>query len=284
MLRRELLPLVRATPEETSGLRLVSGVEAGGIITRGVCRSPETGETYRVKNGYLDLLRKASGAGNIANLTNYLPGAGRAYEPLWRVRSLDLLTGEPFPNEKEVDLVAGLAGLAGLEHDTDSGTYLDIGCSAGLYTRVLQEKLGDRGAVVGIDISPSMLGEAARRIRRLDPDTYPSLVRADAGNLPFADGAFAGAVCGGTLNEIPDPARVLRETHRALVPGGRLVVMGILEAASTRGRYLQRLAATGGVNFFSPEGLESLFGETGFALQGLQTYGAVFFAAATSSS
>ena len=266
---------MRVTSREQRGLDLVSGIETGSVITQGLAWSSETGETYRIKNGYLDLLKRVSGAGNIANLTNYLPGAGRAYEPLWRVRSLDLLTGESFPNEREVDLISGLVGLG------RGGIYLDLGCSAGLYTRVLQKKLGDEGAVVGIDISPSMLKEAARRARKLN--TSPSFMRADAGNLPFADAAFAGAVCGGTLNELADPARVLQETRRVLEPGGRLAIMGILRAQTDRGRYLQRFAATGGINFFSPGEVSDLLAQTGFVTEELQTCGAVFFAAATRS-
>ena len=273
MFRRDLLSLVRDTPREQQGLRLVSGTETDGVITRGVVRSPETGKRYRVSNGYLDLLRRATGAGNVANLTNYLPGAGRAYEPLWRVRSLDLLTGESFSNDREVELISDLVGLE------RGGTYLDIGCSAGLYTRTLQRRLGDAGAVVGIDISPSMLKEAARRARKLR--TFPSFMRADAGDLPFADAAFTGAVCGGTLNELADPARVLRETRRALEPGGRLAIMGILKAQTNQGRYLQRFTGTGGIKFFTLEEISHLLWETGFAPEDLQDYGAVFFAAAT---
>ncbi len=272
MFRRDLLSLVRDTPREQQGFRLVSGTETDGFITRGVVRSPETGKRYRVKNGYLDLLRRATGAGNVANLTNYLPGAGRAYEPLWRVRSLDLLTGESFSNDREVELISDLVGV-------ERGAYLDIGCSAGLYTRVLQRKLGDAGAVVGIDISPSMLKEAARRARKVR--TFPSFMRADAGDLPFADAAFAGAVCGGTLNELADPARVLRETRRVLQPGGRLAIMGILKAQTNWGRYLQRLTGAGGIKFFTPKEVENLLTESGFVLKELQDYGAVFFAAAT---
>src|SRR3712207_7521227 len=52
---------------------------------------------------------------------------------------------------------------------------------------------------------------------------YTTLFRsADAHSLPFADEGFSGAVCGGTLNELANPASALRETSRLLEPGGRL--------------------------------------------------------------
>jgi SAM-dependent methyltransferase len=242
------------------------------MILEGQARSPATGETYEIKDGYLDLLKTRTGADSLANLTNFLPGAGRGYEPLWRVRSLSLLTGETFPNERELEMIIHLV------RPVHEGRYLDLGCSAGLYTRGLAREL-QGGVAVGLDISPSMLREAHRRARATD--TNPSFVRANAKNLPFFDATFEGAVCGGTLNEFGDPARVLRETSRILRPGGRLAVMGILRANSSRGRRLQSFLATGGIRFFQPEELQSLLDHAGFEPDPLRTYGPVFFAGAT---
>ena len=242
------------------------------MILEGQARSPATGETYEIKDGYLDLLKTRTGADSLANLTNFLPGAGRGYEPLWRVRSLSLLTGETFPNERELEIIIHLV------RPVHEGRYLDLGCSAGLYTRGLAREL-QGGVAVGLDISPSMLREAHRRAQATG--THPSFVRANAKNLPFFDATFEGAVCGGTLNEFGDPARVLRETSRILRPGGRLAVMGILRANSSRGRRLQSFLATGGIRFFQPEELQSLLDHAGFEPDPLRTYGPVFFAGAT---
>ena len=254
-------------------LDLAEGIEENGLITSGVAHDPATSKNYPIKNGYLDLLDGRSGADNIANLTNFLPGAGRGYEPLWRVRSLNLLTGEEFSNQRELALISDLAAL------DRGGLYLDLGCSAGLYTRTLAAQLKDRGDVVGIDISPSMLKEAARRARKLG--TTPSFARADAENLAFADASFDGAVCGGSLNEFGDPARVLRETRRVLRPGGRVAIMGISKAKTPRGRRLQSFLSTGGVRFFAPEEVFSLLDHAGLEPDPPQTYGAVFFAGAS---
>src|SRR5215210_6652862 len=239
MISQDLLPIVR--PSDTGGLVYAGGTEEDGMILVGKTRSPATGETYEIKDGYLDLLGTRTGADSLANLTNFLPGAGRGYEPLWRVHSLSLLTGDRFPNERELEIIKRLVRPV---HD---GRYLDLGCSAGLYTRGLAREL-QGGVAVGLDISPSMLREAHRRARARG--TNPSFVRANAKNLPFFEASFEGTVCGGTLNEFGDPARVLRETSRVLQPGGRLAIMGILRAESPRGRRLQRFLATGGIRFF----------------------------------
>jgi SAM-dependent methyltransferase len=272
MVSKDLLLIVRPRPSDTGGLVYAGGTEEDGMILVGETRSPATGETYEIRDGYLDLLKSRTGADSLANLTNFLPGAGRGYEPLWRVHSLSLLTGEPFPNERELEIVTSLVS------PVSGGRYLDLGCSAGLYTRSLARELNS-GDAVGIDISPSMLREAARRARGIGAS--PSFVRANAKTLPFIDASFTGAVCGGSLNELGDPARVLRETHRVLEPGGRLAIMGILQAGVPRGRRLQRLLSTGGIKFFQPDELQSLLDHAGFEPDPLQTEGPVFFAGAT---
>jgi SAM-dependent methyltransferase len=275
VIRRELLSIIRPRPLDTGGLVYDGGNLEDGMIEAGKARSPATGETYEIKDGYLDLLKGSIGADSPANLTNFLPGAGRGYEPLWRVRSLTLLTGHAFPNDKELEIITGLV------RPVRGRRYLDLGCSAGLYTRTLARYL-DGGDSVGIDISPSMLKEADRLARRTG--TKPSFVRANARSLPFIDASFAGAVCGGSLNEFGDPARVLRETHRVLEPGGRLAIMGILRAGPRRGRGLQRLLSTGGIKFFHPDELRSLLDHGGFEPDPLRTDGPVFFAGATRRS
>jgi SAM-dependent methyltransferase len=273
LFRRELLSVVRPSPASSEGLELLEGIEEGGIVTSGRTLDHATGETYPVKNGYLDLLGNRIGAGNVANLSNFLPGAGPLYEPLWRVHSLTLLTGESFPNKREVEIIADLVRVE------RGGRYLDLGCSAGLYTRSLATRLRDSGDVVGIDISPSMLKEAARRASKLG--VAASFARADAENLPFADASFAGAVCGGSLNEFGDPAHTLRERRRVLEPGGRVAIMGILKAQTPGGRRLQRLLSTGGVRFFESEEVLSLLDHAGLEPDPLQIYNVVFFAGAT---
>jgi SAM-dependent methyltransferase len=271
---KNLLHVVRPRPSDAAGLVYAGGIDADGMILSGKVRSPASGETYEVKNGYLDLLKRRTGANNVANLTNFLPGAGRGYEPLWRVHSLSLLTGESFSSERE------LRAISDLVNPERGGLYLDLGCSAGLYSRSLARALGDRGEVIGMDISPSMLKEAARRARKV-VGVKPSFVRADAHNLPFADACFSGTVCGGTLNELGDPARALREVHRVLEPYGRLTVMGILRAESPRGRRLQRFLSVGGVKFFHPDELRSLLDHADFDPDPLRRHGLIFFAGAT---
>jgi ubiquinone/menaquinone biosynthesis C-methylase UbiE len=94
---------------------------------------------------------------------------------------------------------------------------LDIGSGPGL----LAAELADEGAeVVGVDPSESMLAMARRREiprARFEPG--------DALSLPVADASFDAAVSTQVLEYVEDVAGALREAHRALRTGGRLLVL-----------------------------------------------------------
>lgn len=103
---------------------------------------------------------------------------------------------------------------------------LDIGCGPGVSAFVLAEALGPQAEVVGVDLAETMIAIAERTHR----ERYAHLkglrfVRADAAHLPFAAASFDLAVGHSVLYLVRDRVAVLREVHRVLVPGGKVVFM-----------------------------------------------------------
>lgn len=94
---------------------------------------------------------------------------------------------------------------------------LDIACGSGAVTRVLARAVAPGGSVVGVDLSPVMLGLAEGL--GLDGVEFHE---GDATSLPVEDGGFDVAVCQQGLQFFPDRAASLAEMHRALKPGGRV--------------------------------------------------------------
>ncbi len=99
------------------------------------------------------------------------------------------------------------------------GRVLDVACGTGLVTFRAAEAVGAEGAVVGTDISERMV-ETVRGIAAGRSTGNIAFERADAEELPFADGAFDAAVCALGLMYVPDPVRALCEMRRLLRPGG----------------------------------------------------------------
>jgi arsenite methyltransferase len=105
-----------------------------------------------------------------------------------------------------------------------AGRILDVGCGPGFYCAELAEEVGHQGSVVGVDSSPAMLELAARRCAGHEG---VELRQADAVSLPVDDASFDAALCVQVLEYVRDPTAALAEMHRALRPGGRVVVWDI---------------------------------------------------------
>lgn len=89
----------------------------------------------------------------------------------------------------------------------------------GAGTGVDLDFLPDGATVLVTDLTPAMLWRARSRLR---PGQH--LARMDGHALGVRGGAFDAAVLHLILAVLPDPVRCLRETSRALRPGGRAVV------------------------------------------------------------
>ena len=107
------------------------------------------------------------------------------------------------------------------------GDVLETACGTGIVTRRLRERLAPGARLVATDLAPGMLEHARGR----QPGGGVEWQVADAQQLPFADGSFDLVVCGFGLMFLPDLAGGLREAHRVLRPGGRLLsnVWGAIE-------------------------------------------------------
>jgi SAM-dependent methyltransferase len=101
---------------------------------------------------------------------------------------------------------------------------LDVGCGPGFYCAELLYEVGTGGRVVGLDGSPQMLALAERRC---EGHANVDLREADATSLPVDDGSFDRAICVQVLEYVRDVPAALAELHRALRPGGRVVVWDI---------------------------------------------------------
>jgi ubiquinone/menaquinone biosynthesis C-methylase UbiE len=80
------------------------------------------------------------------------------------------------------------------------------------------------GAVVGVDLSETMVAMARRRCRQLIAEGRVRLERGDSSRLTFPDAAFDKVYSVHTIYFWSNPMDHLMEIHRVLKPGGRLVL------------------------------------------------------------
>ncbi|HET9111818.1 MAG TPA: methyltransferase domain-containing protein, partial [Ktedonobacterales bacterium] len=110
------------------------------------------------------------------------------------------------------------------ELDLTAADYLvEIGCGGGA---LLKEALESGCRAAAIDHSIDMVRLASDENRDAIAESRLTIQQASADNLPFSDGAFTCAVMTGVLGLLPDPIAALRELHRVLADGGRIIIMG----------------------------------------------------------
>ncbi len=97
------------------------------------------------------------------------------------------------------------------------GKVVEVGVGTGLNFGLYR----DVESLAGVDPDPYMLERARPRAAELP--FAAELHQTGAERMPFADASFDTAVITFTLCTIPEPARALREVHRVLRPGGRLL-------------------------------------------------------------
>jgi demethylmenaquinone methyltransferase/2-methoxy-6-polyprenyl-1,4-benzoquinol methylase len=79
--------------------------------------------------------------------------------------------------------------------------------------------------VTGADISEGMLAHGREKVKRAGLDDRVALVRGDAADLPFAEGAFDAVTVAFGVRNFEDLSRGVRGMLRMLKPGGRLFVL-----------------------------------------------------------
>ena len=101
------------------------------------------------------------------------------------------------------------------------GRALDVACGTGDLAMELRARVGERGEVVGCDFSDRMLELARRKAPGI------RFERANALDLPYADGEFDAATVGFGARNFSDLERGLAEMARVVRPDGRVVVLEI---------------------------------------------------------
>jgi ubiquinone/menaquinone biosynthesis C-methylase UbiE len=97
---------------------------------------------------------------------------------------------------------------------------LDVACGTGVVTRLLAERVGPAGTVVGLDINPEMLTVA----RVAAPQPNIEWVEGSAVRMALPDATFDQVLCEQELQFVLDKPAAIAEMRRVLKPGGRLAL------------------------------------------------------------
>ena len=102
-------------------------------------------------------------------------------------------------------------------------TVIDLGSGAGLDCFLAAKKVGEKGKVIGIDMTAEML-ERARANSKKGGYKNVEFRLGEIENMPVADNTADAIISNCVINLSPNKQRVFNEAYRVLKPKGRLMI------------------------------------------------------------
>lgn len=241
-MRREALELLRCPAcQATLEIGGHGGeIEAGDLVCTGC------GRRWPIEGGIPDLVFPDELGADDAASRRLWDRIGRFYD--WIGPATNVIRGVSLSTERR-DLVARL-GLA------ECGSVLEIAAGTGENLRVIGEQVRDQATVFGVDLSRRMLGQAARKLAKMQRPVQ--LVLGNAICLPFRDGGFDAVLDGFGMKYYSDKQRAVREMLRVVNPGGKVVIAELGVPLGRALSFRQRLLRAWIPHFDEPPPLDAV--------------------------
>lgn len=142
-------------------------------------------------------------------------------------RKIGYTEGELREVPKGANLGLGCGNPVALASLEQGEIVLDLGSGGGFDCFLAANKVGKKGKVIGVDMTPEMIEKARENAEK---ESYENVEfrLGEIENLPVADSSVDVVISNCVINLSPDKKKVFEETYRALRSGGRLMISDLV--------------------------------------------------------
>jgi ubiquinone/menaquinone biosynthesis C-methylase UbiE len=137
---------------------------------------------------------------------------------------------------------------------------LDVACGAGYFLKRYAHHVKN---FAGLDYSEVMVDMAKKKHKNRIAAGTAEIVFGEASQLPWEDNRFSVVTSMGSFMAFPKPLESLREMHRVLRPGGRVVVS--IEYNAEDGKDYSNYVEKYGMGIWTEDEVRNMMKDAGFA-------------------
>lgn len=165
---------------------------------------------------------------------------------------------------ESANLGLGCGNPVALASLREGETVLDLGSGAGFDCFLAANRVGEKGKVIGVDMTSEMIEKAKENARKGSYENVEFRL-GEIEKLPVLDNSIDAVISNCVINLSPDKGKVFQEAFRILKPGGRLMIsdivllkelpklikesieayIGCLSGAVIKDAYLEKIRAAG---------------------------------------